>query len=279
MSCLARRAVGCGGVDNRSLTAICAICHHQPWRQRCRAEPPPQACAQPKLRRLRDRRRPTDARGSGLVCRPAGKSARCSVTLRPRKREPGLSASFRHQPPALSAFYMRREPNGALAVCAALGARPTARAWHGDMVKWCLIASFVLAERTEDGRASVPKERGAFHWRLYAHRSFGHSSPLLSSPLLSSPLLSSPLLSFPLLFLSFNVPAGSFGLVRVHTPVTASQYPTQRTLGHRQRAVLWYATAESSAQEAHASRIAAEARTTRLQEENDILSAQINRLR
>jgi hypothetical protein len=67
--------------------------------------------------------------------------------------------------------------------------------------------------------------------------------------------------------------------VRVRTPVTASQYPTQRTLGHRQRAVLWYATAESSAQEAHASRIAAEARTTRLQEENDILSAQINRLR
>ena len=34
-----------------------------------------------------------------------------------------------------------------------------------------------------------------------------------------------------------------------------------------------------SAQEADASRIAAEARTTRLQEENDILSAQINRLR
>ena len=134
----------------------------------------------------------TDPRGSGLVCRPAGKSARCSVTLRPRKREPGLSASFRHQPPALSAFCMRRELNGALAVCAALGARPTARAWHGDMVKWCSIASFVLAERTEDGRASVPKERGAFHWRLYAHRSFGHSSPLLSSPLLSFSFVQRP---------------------------------------------------------------------------------------
>ena len=281
MSCLPRRAVGCGGVDNRSLTAICAICRHQPL-----ASALPRRAAATGLRAAEAEAaaRPTwtDPRGSGLVCRPAGKSARCSVTLRPRKREPGLSASFRHQPPALSAFYMRREPNGALAVCAALGARPTARAWHGDMVKWCSIASFVLAERTEDGRASVPKERGAFHWRLYAHRSFGHSSPLLCSALLCSALLCSALLSSPLLsspFLSFNVPAGSFGLVRVCTPVTASQYPMQRTLGHRQRAVLWYATAESSAQEAHASRIAAEARTTRLQEENDILSAQINRLR
>ena len=60
MSCLARRAVGCGGVDNRSLTAICAICRHQPL-----ASALPRRAAATGLRAAEaeaagDRRGPTD---------------------------------------------------------------------------------------------------------------------------------------------------------------------------------------------------------------------------